>query len=91
MSKGINVLDDTVLANFLGVDGIEELRSKLIDMIVEEVHEQLQQSSDYIISPEDIANDLYADVIEDIKEEILAEYKEKVSEAVEQKMKGLGI
>lgn len=91
MSKGINVLDDTVLGKILGVDGIEELRSKLIDMIVEEVHEQLQQSSDYIISPEDIASDLYADVIEDIKEEILAEYKEKVSEAVEQKMKGLGI
>lgn len=89
MSTGINVLDDTALGKLLGIDGIAELRSKLIDMIVEEVHEQLQQSSSYIISPEDIANDLYTDVVEDIKEEIIAEYKEKVAIAVEQKMKGI--
>ena len=91
MSKGINVLDDTVLANFLGVDGIEELRSKLIDMIVEEVHEQLHQSSNYIISPDDIATEIFNRAVDDLYTEVSDEYKKRIIEAVDKRLIGLGV
>lgn len=91
MSKGINCLDNTVLSQLLGTSGVDELKSKIIDVIVEEVRDQLQSSSQYIISPDDVSSDIYHDVIEAIEEEIKEEYKEKIAEAIAKKMEGLGI
>ena len=91
MSKGIEVLEDTVLAKFLGSEGIEELRSKIIDMIVEEIREQLQDSPNYIISPNDICTELFDRAIEDIASQVTEEYKEKINEAVAKKLAMLGV
>lgn len=91
MSEGNEVLDNTVLSQFLGADGVEELRTKIIDVIVEEVRDQLKQSSSYIISPDDICTEIFDRVVNDLYEEISTEYKKKVSEAVEKKLAGLGM
>lgn len=86
MSKGIKVLEDTVLAQFLGAEGIEELRTKVIDMIVEEIRSQLRDSSHYIVSPDDICVEIFDRAINDIYEEVSSEYKKRISDAVEKKL-----
>lgn len=86
MSKGIKVLEDTVLAQFLGAEGIEELRTKVIDMIVEEIRSQLRDSSSYIVSPDDICTEIFDRAINDIYEEVSSEYKKRISDAVEKKL-----
>ena len=91
MSKGINTLDNTVLQEFLGADSIEELRTKVIDMIVEEIRDQLHQSSSYIISPDDIAIAAFQTAMEEIVDEIKEEYKQKISEAVQKKLGNLDL
>lgn len=48
MTKIEKELNNSVLAELLGAKGIEELRSKLIDIICEEVRDQLQNSANYI-------------------------------------------
>lgn len=91
MSNGIHCLDNSVLAQLLGADGVEELRSKLIDVIVEEVRDQLRDSTSYIISPDDICSEIFDRTVNDVYEEVSAEYKKKISEAVEKKLAGLSI
>lgn len=91
MSTGINVLENTILAQLLGAEGIEELRTRVIDIIVEEIRDQLRDSSNYIISPDDICNEIFDRTVNDLYEEISSEYKQKVSEAVQKKLETLGI
>lgn len=91
MSKGINCLNDSVLEQFLGADGIEELKTKVVEVIVEGIRNQLRNSSEYILSPHDIYSEIFDRVVNDVYEEIRDEYKQKISEAVEKKLSGLGI
>lgn len=77
---------NNALTQFLDVDGVTELKSKVIDMIVDEIRTQLHESSNYIISPDDIANELYEDVLKKAKEEIILEYKEKIKEIMSKKL-----
>lgn len=91
MSKGIDCLNNSVLVELLGADGVEDLRAKIIDVIVEEVRDQLRDSRNYIISPDDICTEIFDRTVNDVYEEISAEYKQKISEAVEKKLVGLGI
>lgn len=80
-SKGLESLDGkgTILERLLGADGVGELRSEIIKVIVEEVREQLAGSSNYIISPEDICDELYKEVIAQVKESVIEEYTNIVS------------
>lgn len=78
-------LNKSVLAELLGIEGISELRSRLVDIICEEVRDQLQGSSQYIVSPDDISNDLYEEIIDIVKESVIEEYKEKVLEKLDGK------
>lgn len=87
--KGINVLNGTVLQDFLGAEGVDELRNKVIELIVDQIRDELSQSYTYIISPDDISNDIYKEVLDGIVEEIKVEYKEKVAEAVQKRLNGL--
>lgn len=85
MTKIEKELNNSVLAELLGAKGIEELRSKLIDIICEEVRDQLQSSANYIVSPDDISNDLYEEIINVVKESVMEEYKEKILTQIEGK------
>lgn len=91
MSKGNKTLDDTVLSQFLGADGVEELRTKVINVIVEEIRDELEHSDSYIISPDDVCIEIFDKVVEGLYEEIRTEYKKKVSEAIEKKLAALGL
>lgn len=91
MSDGINCLNNSVLEQFLGAKGVEDLRTKIIDVIVEEVRDQIKNSHNYIISPEDIAGDIYTITIEKVYTEIELLYKERINEAVEKKLLSLGL
>lgn len=84
------ILSNTMLFTLLGEQGINELRSKLIDMIVDEVHDQLHEHTEYIIDPEDI-REIVSNKIEVAVEAQVQEYKdvfyEQFKKAMELKMK----
>lgn len=59
------------IKELLGAEGLAELRSKVIDMIVDVIRSDFEHSECYLCSPEDIASDIY----DDIKNEVLAEIR----------------
>ena len=73
-----NEISKTPLYGLLGADGIAELKSRIIDIICDEVQRDLHSSSYYIISPDDINETLGKTVINEAVEEIKAEYKDAV-------------
>lgn len=71
-------ISQTPLYGLLGAKGIEELRSKIVELIVDQVRDDLEHSSYYIIDPDDINETLNENIIEEALADIKAEYKEKV-------------
>lgn len=71
-------LNDTPLYSLLQADGMAELRSRVIDTIVERVRDDLEDSRLYLISPDDITDALNNNIIEDALEELKEEYRDKV-------------
>lgn len=82
-------LNDSVLAQLLGVDGMEELKTKIIDIIVEQVRNDFEQYSEWIISPDDIHEILNDYVINDVVDKVKDEYSEKVKTIMEEKLKNV--
>lgn len=66
------------LIQLIGEQSVDELKIKLIDMIVEEVRSQLHEASEYIISPDEISCLIQEDIFGGIVEELKAEYKEEI-------------
>lgn len=90
MSLGNKCLDKTVLEELLGADGVSELKTRLINIIVDQVREDLKQSDYYIISPNDISDDLYKDIINEVKDQVRKEYKDKIMNSVNTLFSNLG-
>lgn len=68
-----NEISKTPLYSLLGADGIDELKSKIIDIIVRQVEADLRNSHYYLISPDDINNTLQENIIEEAIQEIKVE------------------
>lgn len=85
------VLKKSILYELLGAEGIAELRSKVIDVIVDTIRSDFEQNEKYILSPEDISSDIYDDIKNEVLAEIKDEYKERVKTHVDKKFKELGI
>ena len=66
-----------VLFQFLGVENVERLKKEITDAIIQQVINDLHESYEYIISPEDIVSDLIDEIVYDAKNKIRT-YLEKV-------------
>ena len=74
------VKENGVLMEFLGAENVERLKKEITDAIIQQVKDDLHNSYDYIISPDDIVDDFYKDVIETAKEKIRPEVEKKLYE-----------
>lgn len=79
------------IKELLGTDGVAELRSKVIDMIVDVIRSDFEHSECYLCSPEDIASDIYDDIKNEVLAEIKNEYKARVKAYVDKKLTEVGI
>jgi hypothetical protein len=81
-------LQDNILMQFLGAENVERLRTEITDAIIQQVIRDLNDSYDFIISPDDIAGDMASEIIENVKESI----RPKVEKALYEKtMAKLGL
>lgn len=73
-----NKLKDNVLIEFLGAENVEQLKVRITDAIVERVIADLDNSYDYIISPEDMVNDIVDDITRSVKDKIRPKLEKKL-------------
>lgn len=84
-------LKDTAFYKFMGADNIKELKKQIIEVIVNEIRQQLEDSEEYIIDPDAVASDLYQDVVDEVINEVKKEYKEKINEAVDARLEKMNL
>lgn len=84
------VLENSVLARFLGMEDMQDLRKQVKDVIVEQIRRDLKDSCYYILAPDDV-NQLLGGIVEEACEEIKEEYKNQIKEVVAKKMAALNI
>ena len=61
---------DGVLFEFLGADNVERMKTAITDAIIDQVIEDLNQSHEYIISPEDMVSEIVDDIVRVAKDKI---------------------
>lgn len=74
------IKDNGVLMEFLGAENVERLKKEITDAIIQQVITDLQDSTDWIISPNDIADEIYEDVVETAKKKIRPEVERRLYE-----------
>lgn len=79
------------IKELLGAEGVTELRSKVIDMIVDIIRSDFEHSEDYLCSPEDISSEIYEQIKNEVITEIKDEYKARVKAYVDKKLTEVGI
>ena len=83
MNKSIDEkMDDVVkesrLEQFLGSESMEDLKKKIVNVIVDQIKEDFEGSSHYLIAPDDVADAIYREVVDEIKSEVKPIIKEKI-------------
>ena len=83
MSKSIsekmdNVTKESMLGQFLGSENMEDLKKKIVNVIVNQIKDDFSENSYYLLSPDNVAQEIYDDIVDDIKEEIRPIIKEKI-------------
>ena len=61
---------DGALFEFLGETNVERLKTAITDAIINQVIEDLNQSYEYIISPEDMVSEIVDDIVKAAKDKI---------------------
>ena len=56
---------------FLGSENVERLKKEVTDAIIQQVIKDLHDSYDYIISPDDIVQDIVDDIMSSAKKNII--------------------
>ena len=59
-------ISDGVLFQFLGAENVERLKREITDVIIQQVTDDLRESYNYIISPDDMVSD----IVDEIKPEV---------------------
>lgn len=83
MSKSINekldnVVKESMFEQFLGSENMEDLKKKIANVIVHQIKEDFEESRSYLISPEDVGDAVYTEVVDEIKTEVKPIIKEKI-------------
>ena len=82
-------ISKTPLYSLLGSDGIDELKSRIIDIICDQVQKDLRDSSYYLISPDDINDTLEENIVQEAIDELKEEWKDKLKEYMSQKLEAI--
>lgn len=75
-----NEIKDGVLIEFLGADNVERMKKEITDAIIKQVINDLHESYEYIISPDDIVDDFYKDIIREAEDKIRPEVEKVLYE-----------
>ena len=59
-----------LLMKFLGAENVERLKEEVTDAIIQQVIKDLHDSYDYIISPDDMVQDIVDDIMDSVKKNI---------------------
>lgn len=83
MSKSINekldnVVKESMFEQFLGSENMEDLKKKIVNLIVNQIKDDFEESRSYLISPEDVGDAVYTEVVDEIKTEVKPIIKEKI-------------
>lgn len=76
------------LLQFLGKENVEDMKKRIVDVIVEQVRDDMHDYREYLINPDDIVECLMDDTIDRVQNRV----QEKLEKAVmERAMKKLGL
>ena len=75
-----NKIKDGALIEFLGADNVERMKKEITDAIIKQVINDLHESYEYIISPDDIVDDFYKDIIREAEDKIRPEVEKVLYE-----------
>ncbi len=79
---------DNPLLQFLGEENVEDMKKRIVDVIVEQVRDDMHDYHEYLIDPDDIVERLMDDTIDRVQDRV----QEKLEKAVlERAMKKLGL
>lgn len=79
---------DNPLLQFLGEENVEDMKKRIVDVIVEQVRDDMHDYREYLIDPNDIVESLMDDTIDRVQDRV----QEKLEKAVlERAMKKLGL
>lgn len=71
---------DGVLFQFLGAENVERLKKEITDAIIQQVIKDLHDSYNYIISPDDMVQDIVDDIMDAAKKKIRPEVEKVLYE-----------
>ena len=91
MNEIEKAIENSALYKIFGAEGIQELRDRLIEAVVDEVKNQLAESGDYIVDPDDIAESLYDEIKDAVIREVKDELKARVMERLNKKFEEMDI
>ena len=78
---------DNPLLQFLGKENVEDMKKRIVDVIVEQVRDDLHNYAEWLIEPDDIVERIMDDAIDRVQDRV----QEKLEKAVmERAMKKLG-
>lgn len=79
---------DNPLLQFLGKENVEDMKKRIVDVIVEQVRDDMHDYREYLINPDDIVECLMDDTIDRVQNRV----QEKLEKAVMKRaMKKLGL
>ena len=79
---------DNVLTQFLGAENVEDMKKRIVDVIVNQIRDDMRDYADYLICPDDIVERLIDDVVNGVQDRV-QEKLEKV--VIERAIKKLGL
>lgn len=82
-------ISKTPLYSLLGADGISELKSRIIDIICDQVQSDLRTSAYYLIDPDDVNETLEENIVNEAVDELKKEWKNKLKEYMSQKLEAM--
>lgn len=79
---------DNPLLQFLGEENVEDMKKRIVDVIVEQVRDDMHDYHEWLIEPDDIVERLMDDTIDRVQDRV----QEKLEKIVlERAMKKLGL
>lgn len=86
-NKELNrIFENSLLFQFIGEDGYKELKSKIIEVIVDDVKEAIMDSGKYVVDIESITEEISDEIKKEISKEIELEYKTQIKKIIKEKL-----
>ena len=79
---------DNPLLQFLGKENVEDMKKRIVDVIVEQVRDDMHDYREYLINPDDIVECLMDDTIDRVRDRVQKKLEKLV---LEKAMKKLGL